>query len=220
MIVIGGLAAVFILIAMAIAKGESAKPRAATRDQLAASLLYHVLIAGGVTARDAMRTVRGSVVAGIDITSWASAYAQTSSEGACERLLETAVQLAIARRDPIPLRQYAALLDLSFGLGFHSDALARLRERYGFEYVDHAKDGRPREADRVPLFQSDRTEWLRVLELEGTPDRPAIIAAYRRLAALHHPDKFHAQSEEIQRAEAARFIEITRAYEKLLGSGL
>ena len=43
-----------------------------------------------------------------------------------------------------------------------------------------------------------------------------IISSYRRLAAQHHPDRFHAQPDEIQRSEAARFIEITQAYEKLL----
>lgn len=229
MILIGGAAAVFFLIAMAIAKGEAAKERTTNRDVLAASLLYQVLVAGGATAEDAIRTIRrgagvaGTITTGIDVTSWAGAYAQSSSQGARARLLETAVQLAAARRGPIPLRQYATLLDLSFGLGFHSDALARLRERYGFDYVDHAKDARPREADRgggaTPLFvrdESGREEWMRVLEIEGSPTRATIITAYRRLAAQHHPDKFHDQSDAIQRAEAARFIEITRAYEKLL----
>src|SRR4029079_136064 len=115
--------------------------------------------------------IAAPVTKGIDVTSWADRYAQISTPQQRAGLLETAVQLV---RSPIPLRQYAALLDLSFGLGFHTDALAKLREVYGFEYVDHAKDARPREADRAggatALFVRDEThtaEYLRVLEIEG-----------------------------------------------------
>lgn len=232
MIVAGGVTAVFMLIAMALAKGDQRNAQRqviADRDHLAASILFQVLVAGGANADDALRLIRrdarlvARVTPGVDVTSWAESFARASSESARTQLLETAVQFAAARRVPIPLRQYATLLDLSFGLGFHSDALARLRERYGFEYIDHAKDARPREADRAggatALFvrdDSQRVEWLRVLQIEGTPTRQTIIAAYRRAAAQHHPDRFHAHPDEVQRAEAARFIEITRAYERLL----
>ena len=133
------------------------------------------------------------------------------------------MQLVAVTGRPVPLRQYAALLDLSFSLGFQTDALAKLREKYGFDYVDHAKDGRPRAADRgggsMPLFvrgSSDTTALLRVLGLEGTADRQAIITAYRRLAAQHHPDRVFGESEAVQSQAAAKFIEITRAYETLM----
>jgi len=43
-----------------------------------------------------------------------------------------------------------------------------------------------------------------------------VIAAYRKLAAQHHPDKVFGESADVQNAAAARFIEITRAYETLL----
>ncbi|MGZ8852349.1 MAG: J domain-containing protein [Thermoanaerobaculia bacterium] len=232
MIVAGGAVAVFFLIALSLAKAD-ARPRegspAADRDAIAASILFQVLVAGGATPDDAIRQVRrgaglgAPVTRGVDVLSCAESYATAASANDRARLLETAVQFAVARRGPVPLRQYAALLDLSFGLGFHTDALARLREQYGFEYVDHAKDARPREADRkggaTALFVRDTSaiaEWLRVLEIEGNPTRQMIIASYRRLAAQHHPDKFHDKSDEMQRNEAARFIEITRAYEKLL----
>lgn len=232
MIVAGGAVAIFFLLALAIAKGE-ARPRdgraAADRDQIAASILFHVLLAGGATSADALRQLRreaglgARVTTAVDVTSWAESYARVASGSDRERLLETAVQLAAARQGPVPLRQYASLLDLSFGLGFHIDALARLRERYHFDYVDHAKDARPREADRsggaTPLFVRDDTdvgEWLRVLEIEGAPTRQMIISSYRRLAVQHHPDRFHEAPDELQSREAARFIEITRAYERLL----
>ncbi len=123
------------------------------------------------------------------------------------------------------MRQYSGLLDLSFALGFQTDALARLRERYGFQYVDHAKNARPREADRsggaAPLYErggdSEKTELLQTLGLEERDaSRRIIIATYRGLVARHHPDRFHLDTAEVQSAAAARFIEITRAYERLL----
>jgi DnaJ-class molecular chaperone len=62
----------------------------------------------------------------------------------------------------------------------------------------------------------DLTPLFRVLEIEGGADRQAIISAYRRLAAQHHPDRFHDRTSDEQREASARFIEITRAYETLL----
>jgi DnaJ-domain-containing protein 1 len=194
---------------------------------VAASLLYHVVAAGGVSAEEAMRQVRrGSGIAapvtrGIDVGNWAESFARNSSEKQRHELLETAVRL-VAARSPIPLRQYAALLDLSFGLGFHTDALAKLRRLYGFDYIDHAKEARPREADRsgggAPLFEREtrsREELLRILGMSGNPTRQEVSAAYRKLAAQHHPDRYHGAASEVQSDAAARFIEIARAYEEL-----
>ena len=234
MVLTGGVIAVFVMIATAIAQRENAPVIRGTipaneRDRIAASLLFHVLLAGGASHDEAMRAVRrGSgiaapVVTGIDVTSWADNFARMSTPQQRSGLLETAVQIVSSAKTPIPLRQYAALLDLSFGLGFQTDALAKLREVYGFEYVDHAKDARPRHADRggggTPLFVREprkRDELLRILGLHGTPARQEITTAYRKLVAQHHPDKFHEASQQAQTEAAARFIEITRAYEELL----
>lgn len=232
MLIVGGAVAIFVLLAVAISKGERENTQrvpAANRHEIAASILYQVLMMGGLSPDEALRELRrgaglgARVTRGVDLTNWGESYASYASPQERAQLLETAVQFAAARRVPIPLRQYAALLDLSFALGFHTDALARLREKYGFEYIDHAKDARPREADRgggaMPMFVRDETrtvEFLRVLEIDGPPTRQMIITAYRRLVAQHHPDRFHDASEELQQAEAARFIELTRAYEGLL----
>jgi DnaJ domain len=227
----GGALAAFVLTAMAIARRENA-PREAfppQRDSVAASLLVQILMSGGTAADEALRQVRrgaglaAPVTRGIDVTNWAEAYAGAATRQQRFSLLEAAVQLVAARTGPIPLRQYAALLDLSFGLGFHTDALARLRETYGFEYVDHAKEARPRSADRggggAPLFaraSRERPELLGVLGLSGEVTRQEISAAYRRLVAQHHPDRFHGAPAKEQNAAATRFIELTRAYEELL----
>jgi DnaJ-class molecular chaperone len=96
-----------------------------------------------------------------------------------------------------------------------------LREQYGFDYVDHAKDARPRGADRKPLFERApraRAELFAVLGVAEGATRAEVVAAYRKLVARHHPDRFHGGAAEERSAAAARFIEITRAYEELLAS--
>jgi hypothetical protein len=227
----GGALAIFVLAAMAIAKKEN-EPLGVEppqRDSVAASLLFQIVIAGGVASDEALRQVRrgaglaAPVTRGIDVANWADTYARHASPQQRMALLETAVRLVASATAPIPLRQYVALLDLSFGLGFHTDALARLRETYGFEYVDHAKEARPRSADRggggAPLFeraQRPNAELLRILGLSGEVTRQEIGIAYRRLVAQHHPDRFHGAPAEEQNAAAARFIELTQAYEQLL----
>lgn len=231
MLVAGGGLAIFVLGAMAIARKENEPAEALPpqRDSVAASLLFQILSAGGIAQDEAMRQVRrgaglaAPVTRGIDITNWAESYARAATPQQCASLLETAVRLVASSSGPIPLRQYAALLDLSFGLGFRTDALARLRQTYGFEYVDHAKDARPRSADRggsgTPLFaraQRARPELLGILGLTAEATRQEISAAYRKLVAQHHPDRFHGAPVEEQHAAAARFIELTRAYEELL----
>lgn len=233
MLVAGGALAVFVLVAMSISARERDRVNrdvaaAPQRDAVAASLLVHVVAAAGGGMEDAMRQVRrGAGIAapithGIDITNWAESYARVATQQQRAGLLETAVQLVVSR-GPVPVRQYAALLDLSFGLGFQTDALAKLRDLYGFEYVDHAKDARPRSADRVgggaPLFVRQtrpQEELARVLGLSGPVSRQQLTVAYRRLVSENHPDRFHGASAETQTAAAGRFIEITQAYEELI----
>ncbi|MBV8515836.1 MAG: DnaJ domain-containing protein [Acidobacteria bacterium] len=227
----GGALATFVFVAMSIARRErehavqrEAAP-AASRDAIGASLLVHVLVCGRVSADEALRQVRrraglaAPVTTGIDVTSWSESYARVASVAQRATLLETAVQLVASTSTPIPLRQYAALLDLSFGLGFQTDALAKLREQYGFEYVDHAKDARPRGADHKPLFERApraRGELFAVLGVADGATRAEVVAAYRKLVAQHHPDRFHGAAASERSAAAARFIELTKAYEELL----
>ena len=234
MVFLGGGLAAFVMGAMALSRRErehasgTEVQQAPQRDSIAASLLFHVLASGGATQDDALRQIRrgvglaAPVTPGIDVANWAETYARNSSPQQRRDLLEMAVQL-VAARSPVPVRQYAALLDLSFGLGFQTDALARLRELYGFEYVDHAKDARPRSADRkgggAPLFVRStraREELLQTFGIGANASRQELSAAYRRLVAQHHPDRFHGATAEAQSEAAARFIEITKAYEELL----
>lgn len=225
-----GLAA-FVMIAAAIARRASEREAGAPaqvfaeRERIAASILFHVVTLGGAARDVGLREVRrgtgiaAPVTDAIDLASWGGRFATLATEQQRAWLLETAVQLVASRGVLVPLLQYVALLDLSFALGFQTSALAKLREQYAFDYVDHAKDGRPRDADRagrVTFFQRDESDLLAILGLSGDVSRQAIVSAYRRLAAQHHPDRFHAAPAAEQEAAASRFIEITRAYEALL----
>jgi DnaJ-domain-containing protein 1 len=232
MIFVGGVLAVGVMVAIGLAQRNadvnSSSTNGPDRSRIAASILFQLLLAGGSSPDEALRGVRRAgiaspVTAGIDVTTWGDRFRQLATQEQREWLLETAVQLIAAPARAVPLRQYAALLDLSFALGFQTNALAKLREQYGFDYIDHAKDGRPPEADRgggsLPLFvrgTTDRAALLRVLGLEGSADRQAIITAYRRLAAQYHPDRVFGAPVEVQSEAAAKFIEITRAYEALM----
>jgi len=229
-----GLAA-SIIITFAAAQRDAEMSGAARvnttpdRNHIAASLLFNLLVAGGTAPDIARSTIRrgaglaAPVTSAIDITSWGERFAKLATPEQRSWLLDTAARLVADRTTAVPLRQYSALLDLSFALGFQTDALAKLRGVYGFDYVDHAKNSRPRGADRegvsTPLYSRDQretSELLRILGVEGPASRAVIIASYRKLAAQHHPDKVFGEPAEVQTAAAARFIEITRAYETLL----
>jgi hypothetical protein len=232
MLVAGGGLAIFVLAVAAMWRRETERATGPVvapppTDTIAASLLVHIVSAGSVSSEEAVRQVRrgtgiaAPVTRGIDVSNWAESYGRLATPQQRKDLLEMAVQL-VAAGGPVAVRQYAALLDLSFGLGFQTDALARLRELYGFEYIDHAKERRPRSAEGLgdaPLYDrggKPREELLRVLELSGTPTRQELGAAYRKLVLQHHPDRFHLAPAEEQSRAAARFIEITRAYEELV----
>jgi DnaJ-domain-containing protein 1 len=225
----GGAIAIFVLIATAMAGREENRGPAPPppRDAVAASLLVQIIVCGGSTVEEAIRTVRrgvglaAPVTTGIDVANWAGSFARSATTEQRHALLESAVRL-LSARGLVPVRQYAALLDLSFGLGFQTDALARLRAQYQFEYVDHAEEARPKGADRAgsgPLFiraPRQKATLLRVLGVSESATRQELGVAYRKLVLQHHPDRYHGASPEEQRAAAARFIEITRAYEELL----
>lgn len=223
LMIVGGIAlagAVIGALAVASSRDEVgvAARGAPERDRLGASLLVQLLLLGRQTKDEACRLVREAGLAspvtdGIDVASWAEAFHQVSDAAQREWLLETAVRL-VAQSGPVPLSQYSALLDLNFALGFQTSALARLRERHNFAYADYA--GARGDAERKPMFERSNPDLLRVLELDGKASRAAIVTAYRRLAARHHPDRFHDAPSTVREEAAGKFIEITRAYEILL----
>ncbi len=199
-------------------------------ESIEAEVLLELALRGGGRSEAARDVVRRHVDADcgargrIDITSWLEQYVKLVSRDRKDWLLDTAVRVAMEGGATIGLPQYDALVEIAFGLGFHSDALARLRQKHGFDYVDWAKHGRPREADRgggaTPLFDSARRQDheanLMSLGLEAGASRQEVIVAYRRLASECHPDRFHDATERERTDAAERFRTITRAYEELL----
>lgn len=232
LMLVGGVsiaAAVLLAASLASREREAQPVSGPTRDELEASILFHIAQLAGVAEARATETIRhvGGPIAPIsrevDLTSWGERFARLSSRLECERMLERALLTAIAPGPRCSLPLYAALLDLSFALGFQTDALARLREKHPFDYADHAREGRPRSAEQRdpgsrPLFDRSETR-ARVLAVLGLPreaDRPAITRTYRKLAALHHPDRFHSAPVEEREAASRRFLAIAEAYEQLL----
>lgn len=228
--VVAGFAAAAVLVGLAGRRARAdARERAPAepgRDVLAASILHAILVSGGLTAAVSRARIAQHVAAvpagePIDVGRWAECYAALSTTDERSRLLEFAVELAIDRKGPIPVAQYDSLLDLCFGLGFQTDALARLRARYGFSYVDHAKAGRPRSADRrggTTLFtrSSERAALLSTLGLPEAATRHDVISAYRKIASQYHPDHLAGSSDEEKLEAVERFMDATAAYEKLL----
>lgn len=201
-----------------------------TVERIEAELLLELALRGELAGEDAIAVVRRFVDAEcgrrgrIDMASWIEQYVRLAPKERREALLECAVLVAMESGTTVALPQYDALVELTFGLGFHSDALARLRQKHGFDYVDWAKHGRPRGADRgggaTPLFDAargqDAAANLAALGLAQGAGRQDIVAAYRRLALECHPDRFHESSADERTAAAERFRSVTRAYEELL----
>lgn len=79
--------------------------------------------------------------------------------------------------------------------------------------------GKSKESYRPPPRSSQtsrRSEALKQLGLDESATAEEIKAAYRRLAKVHHPDRFNDLDEEIVRAATISFRRIREAYEILM----
>lgn len=236
MVIVGAGLAGFLLIASGLSRAERDRARAGapdgadrSREAIAASILFQIARLGGLNPSQSVRLIRevGNAFApyttNIDLGSWAAEFARRSSRAESTALLESAVRTAVASGSTVPLVQYDALLELSFALGFQTDALARLRARYRFEYIDYAKHARPASADRAgaatfcrrkPVV--DSAALLSELGLEPPVTRQRVISAYRKQAAAWHPDRFFGAPAGEQQLAAERFIRLTESYEQLM----
>lgn len=75
--------------------------------------------------------------------------------------------------------------------------------------------GQSRSDSPRPSGNSRRSEALKHLGLEGGASQEEIRAAYKRLAKIHHPDRFEGLSVEIIEAANLSFRRIREAYELL-----
>ncbi|MGA7616996.1 MAG: J domain-containing protein [Thermoanaerobaculia bacterium] len=236
-LVIGTIASGFLLATIVIGvasfwrrrfdRGEGAPPPK-EQSRLAGSILFQIVRAGGADSAESAKLIREGTLHDpdggerADVRLWAELYREMVSVEARSGLLDDAVRLAVVQNSTIPVEQYDKLLDLSFGLGFQTDALARLRARYRFSYLDHAHSrprhagGRGRPERSSGKRKGGESSALATFGIRPPFSRKSLISQYRSLAAQCHPDKVHAGSLEEQESSTRRFIEITEAYEILL----
>jgi DnaJ-domain-containing protein 1 len=228
-LVVGALVGAVVALTIAAREESRRRNQPPGREVIEGEILREIVLRGGATERQAVEEVRAArgIETGsrgrIDLGSWVARLGGMLSANEKEAFLDAAVAIATTTGRTFPLEQYAALLDISFGLGFHSDALSRLQRKHGFAYVDWAKNARPQNADRggarAPLFArsvANVESDFEILGLSAGADRAEIIAAYRKLAATVHPDRFHDSTQDEWERASERFREITRAYESLL----
>jgi hypothetical protein len=195
--------------------------------ETARTILVEVARRGGLSAAEAEAVVReagygaGAGREGIDLTEWAASYRRATAPADARALLDAAVHVAVRSAPVVAIGQWSALLDVCFALGFHTDALAALRAKYRFRYVD-GSHGRPPEAwrrgrsGRPAANAREVVVHLERFGLAGPVGRRELASAYRKRAAECHPDRYHSSSPETREAAALRFIELTEAYEALL----
>src|SRR6185436_3477090 len=112
MIFAGGGIAIAAMIAIGAAtrahEGRRESAPAPDRSAIAASILFNLLILGGIAPDEALREIRrraglvAPVTSQVDIASWAERFAQITSQQQRQWLLETAVQLIAARERAVP----------------------------------------------------------------------------------------------------------------------
>ncbi|CAM3905432.1 J domain-containing protein [Vreelandella rituensis] len=75
------------------------------------------------------------------------------------------------------------------------------------------------EQRRESAYQPPQDRTSRALEILGLPpgaSRHEVRRAYRRMAQLHHPDRFFSESEQLAAQASVRFQRIKKAYDYLM----
>ncbi|GGX92334.1 hypothetical protein GCM10007160_19930 [Litchfieldella qijiaojingensis] len=101
------------------------------------------------------------------------------------------------------------------------DRQSHERRSSGQQHRQHSGAGGSQRQHRQHSTQEpppgDRTQRaLAILGLEPGASRSDIRKAYRRLAQLHHPDRFFAEGEAMVASASQRFQKIKKAYEYLM----
>lgn len=106
---------------------------------------------------------------------------------------------------------------LGLGLDGLNDAF---REMTGHDFPEPEDPGDPAywERRRSGASASTREQDLAALGLEGNPSTDEIRAAFRRLAKVHHPDRFASAGPEAVKTAELQFKRIRAAYERLVGA--
>ncbi|WP_346797229.1 J domain-containing protein [Halomonas sp. Bachu 37] len=90
------------------------------------------------------------------------------------------------------------------------------RERARYERERQEQRHRQHESAYTPPPGDRRTRALSILGLPPGASRGEVRQAYRRMAQLHHPDRFFSESEQLAAQASLRFQKIKKAYDYLM----
>ncbi|WP_136068829.1 J domain-containing protein [Modicisalibacter radicis] len=103
----------------------------------------------------------------------------------------------------------------------HEERQRREREEHAYQRHSYrqgagAEDRHERRRDERPPPGDRSLRALHVLGLDARATRSDIKKAYRRLAQIHHPDRFYSHGERRMATASQRFQRIKNAYEYLM----
>lgn len=125
----------------------------------------------------------------------------------------SAIDGTINPREKDYLKELSDLLNLSKK---DFDSIMAMYQKYEDAYHDQFKQSN-RQAPRQTPSNYKREQAAEILGVSVTASQDEIKKAYRRLAKVHHPDRFATESEGQQKIAKERFVKIQLAYELLLG---
>ena len=115
----------------------------------------------------------------------------------------------------MPIRQRSLLLQYLFGIaqadGDVSDSEMKVIQRI----ASYFRISRMEFEQIKSLFYKDTSSYYKVLGINGSSTNDEIKKAYRKMAVMHHPDKFNQLGEEQQKAAKKKFQKIQEAYEHI-----
>ena len=116
--------------------------------------------------------------------------------------------------------EYLLLKELAFLLKLEESELDKVLNTYKY-YETKKKQEEKKQKSQTSSFTSSKTLIelaFKVLGLEKGASIDEVKSAYRKLAMVHHPDKFSTESEGQQKIAHERFVHINEAYELVLKS--
>ena len=115
----------------------------------------------------------------------------------------------------MPIRQRSLLLQYLFGIaqadGDVSDSEMKVIQRI----ASYFRISRMEFEQIKSLFYKDTSSYYKVLGINESSTNDEIKKAYRKMAVMHHPDKFNQLGEEQQKAAKKKFQKIQEAYEHI-----
>ncbi len=110
----------------------------------------------------------------------------------------------------ITKRELTFLMEINVQLELKPEHLKQILAIYASYKETHQKANKPNEK------QSTSVNDFAILGVSSTATPEEIKKAYRTLVKIHHPDHFAQDSEYQQKLASEKFIEIQKAYERLL----